>query len=78
MPETTTTPRRDRYEAPEFPPNPPPGSVLLDRHGAAWQRSRGGRYWLAVGGQRERPWVQLLMYDGPVTVVYVPEVSDAG
>lgn len=54
-------------------PEPPPGSVVLDREGDAWQRSHGnyfGHRWWHCGQQFT--WTELLDKYGPVRVIYDP------
>jgi hypothetical protein len=70
-----------------LPDEPPPGSVVLDRLGRAWQRLEGdlkGLHWHVAGtlesffplgwdGMAQCTWGQLLLQRGPVTLVYRPE-----
>jgi hypothetical protein len=59
-------------------PEPPPGSVVLDRDGDAWQRGRrpsGGEVWRIVGASPDNEWADLQNF-GPLTVVYTPPAAD--
>lgn len=67
------------YEA-EIPPEPPVGTVVLDKEGLAWQRiSMRKPYpcWVAAqmdfGGGRTNYWPKLLMEGGPLKELYQPE-----
>lgn len=51
----------------DVPPEPVARSVVLDRDGDAWQRSRIGGWWNDVDNST---WVELLARRGPLTLIY--------
>lgn len=54
-----------------LPPEPPTGSVVLDKGGVAWQHAGAGT-WFSMGfGQRS--WNKLHAQLGPLRVIYTPE-----
>lgn len=64
----------ERIEAAPVPDEPPPMSVVVDRHGLAWQRLQDR--WLRAldpgifPGARGRDWPRLLWDHGPVDLVH--------
>jgi hypothetical protein len=66
----------------DVPPEPPIGSVVLDREHVAWQAfaRNGARRWVQAGTvlpllsmtpvEGMKPWHRLLVEHGPVTLVY--------
>ncbi|MFR9807095.1 hypothetical protein ACL02T_33080 [Pseudonocardia sp. RS010] len=69
------------------PPEPPVGSVVLDKTGRAWQLLRGMKHWLAAGATGETgifggpapySWTGLLVAYGPLQMVHNPEVPELG
>lgn len=73
----------------DVPPEPPAGSVGLDREGVAWQArasaSGPGLVWERAGSlarsatgsltpvESKKTWPRLLAENGPVTLIYRPE-----
>lgn len=51
-----------------IPPEPPEGSVVLDRHGGAWQRG-AARQWRTA--QTSLHWDHLVQDYGPLRVIYL-------
>jgi hypothetical protein len=56
-------------------PEPPPGSVVLDRDGVAWQHRRkdaGWSWWFSTAYPMGVEYAVLVERHGPLTVVYAP------
>lgn len=60
------------------PPEPPYGTVVLDQHNRAWQRSMS-EMWSCARAGRSYTWSALMSFAGEhgVTVVYAPQPTDA-
>jgi len=55
-----------------LPPEPPTGSVVLDKFGVAWQRG-GAVTWFSTEILSVRIWLNLHADRGPLRVIYTPE-----
>ncbi len=55
---------------PTIAPEPPPGSVVLDVDGTAWQ---GGPNWSDAGGGGWYDWQELNRLYGPLRIIYTAQ-----
>lgn len=63
-----------KVHAPEFPPEPPHRSVVIDEKGLAWQRHED-RWVAAHASSPGRDWPGLLLTRGTLDIVHVPAAA---